>query len=536
MIRPRLVTLAIAVSLATATMAHAKTYSVKKGGNLDTIQAGVDAAKAGDVVVVHPGLYLETVTIPFAKEGLTMRSKTPGKAVLDARGPAGAGRGPALRIQAADVTLDGFVVQNAAVSPTNVDGIGIYVTTPGVRIKRCVSRGHVSIALLAINATGLRVEQSTFSDGLSDGIAVAGDDVKLTKVTVRNVAGVGISISGDGAKVTQCTVATTASLAVQLDGDDGVIAKTDVLGSYGPGIQVTGDFVTVVKSRVLGAKAEGLHVTGSSARLTDNRIEDIEADGVVVIGDATTADGNRIEGVDGFGLSLDGAGVVAEKNLIVGTTSYGLDVDGASAVVCDNTVERTNGYNINVSGADPTVTGNDCRFALDEYSGISCGGGASSGLIRNNRVTDASDYGITLSTQSANFVIEKNQVDRCGNYQEAGFRIRGAGHVLRKNDADDCSGDGFYVMADGVTLDDNRARGNGRDGIDVDGGSGNTVRKNLASGNGAEGIENNGSSTDVHGNVMKRNRIDFANDGTLSTFHSNAVADGSGAATSPEID
>src|SRR5262245_32980519 len=46
-----------------AAAAHAKVIVVGAGGPYPTIQSGVNAANAGDTVVVSPGVYAEEVTV-----------------------------------------------------------------------------------------------------------------------------------------------------------------------------------------------------------------------------------------------------------------------------------------------------------------------------------------------------------------------------------------------------------------------------------------------------------------------------------------
>jgi parallel beta-helix repeat protein len=51
-----------------------------------TIQAAVTAASSGATIVVCPGTYTEQVTIPSGKNNLTLRSKKPGQAIIQAPG------------------------------------------------------------------------------------------------------------------------------------------------------------------------------------------------------------------------------------------------------------------------------------------------------------------------------------------------------------------------------------------------------------------------------------------------------------------
>src|SRR5437899_2328712 len=67
----------IAGSLALAAPANAANHDVRPG---QSIQAAIDAAKPGDSIYVHPGVYHENVAI--TKDNLTLRGAGGGQSVL----------------------------------------------------------------------------------------------------------------------------------------------------------------------------------------------------------------------------------------------------------------------------------------------------------------------------------------------------------------------------------------------------------------------------------------------------------------------
>lgn len=123
--------------------------------------------------------------------------------------------------------------------------------------------------------------------------------------------------------------------------------------------------------------------------------------------------------------------------------------------------------------------------------------GATSALVRSNRVTGSTFDGIALDDSFgavSGATVDKNTVLNNGT----GIGLYGAGvtnNTILSNNAN-TNGNGLVidVGASGNTLSRNSARNNTDDGIFVDG-SGNTITRNSALGNGNLDIENMGANT-----------------------------------------
>lgn len=123
--------------LLTIPPANAKTIDVATTGPYTSIQAAIDNASAGDVILVHGGTYVGPVIVtkPLTLTGLTGAN---GSAVID-----GNNSGYAVRVYASGVTVQGFTVVN-----------------PGIR------------GILVHKANNAQIRNNTIQDAVADGIGV----------------------------------------------------------------------------------------------------------------------------------------------------------------------------------------------------------------------------------------------------------------------------------------------------------------------------------------------------------------------------
>jgi parallel beta-helix repeat protein len=463
-------------------VAHGAVITVPSAG-INTIQQGVDAAAPGDVVRVKAGLYEETVTIGANRSGITLVGV--GKVILDAR-PFAIANGPGLEVLATDVTVKNLTIR-CAVTGAGGDGHGLYVNADGF--------------------TG-------------------------TKLTVKHCEADGIHIDAAGAKLSNCRVETVGEDGIHAENAlQVVISKCQTRGTGGSGIDVAGNDAQILGCSIRAALGTGILVTGANSVTSKCKVED---------------GGN-------MGISIDGSNALLENCATRRTFNTGIRFDGNSGAVRKCVVDTTFGNALFVTGVDATIEKNTLKNPRDGIvlhtviDAVVVGNRVVNSSSRGLRVVDSSNVqmknnlfqqamlaGIRLET-SGLCVATDNVVKSCALTFEAGIECEATGAVLERNRVDGCGRDGVRVGADSVEVVDNTIRNCGEDGIDVESGNACVVDGNVVIGSTGEGIENNGTNTTITNNVMKANRVDFANDGTLDVVSGNSFTTG-GTSEDPLVD
>ena len=242
---------------------HAATVVVSKNGPLQTVQAGIDAAAAGDTVVIKAGTYFGIATIGAAKTGLTLKGS--GKVVLDARGPGGADLGAGITVAATGVTIRGLTIRNAAALGVGT-GDGIRIDAAGCVVSDCIVTGCENEGVDARtadceildcsfvsndrrvggqNSDRLRIVGCTFRGNDNSIDLVDSDDVLVEKASIKD-SGVGDVIRSTTSN--QLTVRkvklSDAGQIGDFSGDDLLIE--DVVGRrIGGGVRISGNTAVV---------------------------------------------------------------------------------------------------------------------------------------------------------------------------------------------------------------------------------------------------------------------------------------------------
>jgi hypothetical protein len=298
-----------------APVAVAATVTVAPNGPITSIQGGVDAAAAGDTVLVKTGTYVETVSIS-GKAGIVLKAK--GKVTLDARPGGTAGSGAAIVIASSDtVVVEGFTIRHAKSDGMGNLGRGVIATgSLGVTVRKCT---FVACEDFAVQITGVsaRVDSCKVVGG-GGGVNVIGNGFSVTKTTVRDVEDDGVRVNGLLGLVQSCSIAGT---------------------SIGQGIHLTGQGCVIEKCQITRTEAEAILLSNDDNLIQKNVIRDINDEGIHSLSaNGTQVLSNTISGTANEAIALDGDDVVVRKNKLSDFGAAGIAVEGGNFAIEQNTL------------------------------------------------------------------------------------------------------------------------------------------------------------------------------------------------------
>ena len=203
----------------------AKLKVCKKGGKYKTIQKAVDAARAGDKILVCNGTYKEGVEIEGAKkQGISIigNKKDPAKVYINASGQ----RNGVIINSANDVTLQGLsthgYVQNGFFA-VNVDGY---------TMDRLLATGYGVYGLYAFNSKGGKMTNSEAYYHTDAGFYIGQTPVqgKPKRSIVRNISSWGNVLGWSGTNMRYVTITKSKFF----NNGTGVVPNTLISEDYPP--------------------------------------------------------------------------------------------------------------------------------------------------------------------------------------------------------------------------------------------------------------------------------------------------------------
>jgi len=332
------------IFLAFGNNAQAKTIRVP--AKEPTIQAGINAAEDGDVVIVAPGTYFEN--IDFLGKAITVKSSSGPKVTIIDGGHLNSvvtfdtNEGP-------DSVLHGFTIQNGEATYTSsYQGGGIRVNSASPTITGNVITNNLTVAsgggiqlsfsnsLVQGNTISNNSEAPGYSGGDGGGLEVGG--VGSAQI-IGNVIENNTMDSGNGGGISLFAAGTPTLMNNIIAGN---VAKGLSNGSQGGGIYIVNDSDALIAQNLLynnnaGQGAEiyfGVPYESRGPLLVNNTI----------VGTATSTLGSAVY-ADGY---YDQ--VYFYNNLMIGAS-------GTTALYCDNTYDAIPPTLLNNDGYSATGTG-----------------------------------------------------------------------------------------------------------------------------------------------------------------------------------
>jgi len=234
------------------------------------IQQAVDLAAAGDHIRVRPGTYVENVTIPAGKDGVTLSGSGHGSTVVQSAGgdlvpkfaPAGVPADIVLDIFATEVTVRRLTIRHPEGTPTKRD-IGVFVRPSALdarleklQFERARTGGALeptapgSRGLFVVRATGMEIRSSEFAGNYQDHVHLPTSQAQVIDNVLRGATRLGIVIIQE----TPDTLAT-----------ENILRGNRVTGSGGDGIQIQGDDNVVQANRADSNGGYGILLCGPGA-------------------------------------------------------------------------------------------------------------------------------------------------------------------------------------------------------------------------------------------------------------------------------
>jgi len=240
---PLVVLFSLAAVAVTGAGAEAAILEVCASGcDYTAIQSAMDAATSGDIVLVHPGAYVENVV---TRGGVTLRSLAgPEVTTID-----GGGLGSVVTM--ASGTLEGFTITNGDASMGGGINHDYYVSTT---IRSCIVTGNNGSGIsLGIEGADAIIVDSTVYGNSGSAVSVGFNSSLTMTNCVLSGNGTGVSCGGESAYLTASGCTFT--------------------GNEGTGIDIGWCWAELTNCTIAGNAGYGVHsVAGGGALLQDTTV------------------------------------------------------------------------------------------------------------------------------------------------------------------------------------------------------------------------------------------------------------------------
>jgi len=359
--------LVLGLVLAAAPM-RAAAATINVPDDQPTIQAAVDAAQSGDVIVVTKGAHGAFVV--DGKSDLTIKGK--GKPIVDG---AGAASTVVTISDSQDITLDGLVVQNSTTRLVDI------LASQDVTVRRCTFTAGEDGVRAHDGSANVLIEKNSFTNIGNDAVDFTADETPSPATNSRVEKNQFDGVGDD---------------AIEVEGSGHVIEKNRIRD--------------VAQSGIISEDDESHDIT-----FAKNRIENTADTGILVDGTDHTVEKNTLKSVgtdDQEGIQLLGSGHRVEKNKIDTTGDDGIDVEASDCEVVSNSVKNTreDGFEVGEVDTPGQTTGN-----LFERNKVTAAGGNgfhvldTGNTFTRNKASNSDDFDVLDETTAGGNVYEKNK-------------------------------------------------------------------------------------------------------------------------------
>lgn len=479
-----------------------------------TITAAVSDARDGDVVLVQPGRYTESVVVD--RKAISIR----GPGDLRRVSVTGTKAGPTFSFRGSAASLEALSIRAGPWRDDADNLVAIAVHGGGPKLERLsVAGGAVAFDESAVGSLS---KSTIFGDDAY--LVVSGSArplidrnvIRRTYWAAVQVDGAGTSPTISSNRVTECEAGIFAS-----DGALPSIIDNKLTQIAGTAVWIDGVGTdALVRSNQVRGCDSGISITnGASPRVEENVVWAITGDGISVSADTWTGltiqkvtftaagvaehssrplkgqvvqtaprlAGNSIGACGMAGIAIRrGATPMIEGNRISDNkTGVSIDGSGTNGILRDNRFSRNEGPSISFdNGASGTIEQNSALMNKDDVVRIA--GAGTFARVEHNSIISNQGAGVVLALGATGQIVG-NQIsgnDGPGILIESATAPRVAG-----NDVSDCECGLVITAGSCPVVEGNRLSGNRAHGVVVrDAGSAPTVRDNRMINNGAHGI------------------------------------------------
>ena len=398
--------------------------NVTTGVNYCTIQSAVDAATAGDQILVGNGTYNERVTI---NKTITLEGATESGVILNGTGLMGPGSGISVTNGTQNVVIKKMTIQNfAGTSPNLYAGIYANGGNNGINVSEMTIRNNVGGAgfyangpVNGVTLNDLEIYGHTNASGAARGIVIWNglkQNITITNCNVYDNQCCGIELQ-DGT----ATGVTITGNTITNNQDNGL----GLTGLTGPGVNIISNN-TITNNGRFGIEVKlpngnGLESGAGSIVVSDNNvsrtlpISDMrDIAGIAVFRRGFVVGNNNVD---------IPTGVVVKNNIVSGYTQpstsegFGIVIEGTNHTVTGNTVSD-NEVGIQQQAGHLPYTANsntdgDQSNLADQFFGrgnspLACGntisGNTLSGNGTNERIVGAANGSISVKNTNTGII------------------------------------------------------------------------------------------------------------------------------------